>query len=57
MMMTGRMMAEKKETENRKVLRMNIDGLSEKELEELARLVVRKIKIQIWQERDRIGRS
>ncbi len=57
MIMTGGMMAEKKETESRKVLRMNIDGLSEKELEELALLVVRKIKIQIWQERDRIGRS
>ena len=50
-------MGEKKETDDRDELRIDTDGLSERELEELARLVVRKIKNQIRQERDRIGQS
>ena len=42
--------------DNRDELRMDVDRLSESELNELARLIIRKLRELMRQERDRSGR-
>ncbi len=37
-------------------LRLDLTHLSEEELEELARLIIRKLRVLMQQERDRTGR-
>ena len=48
---------DEKKTDNRNELRMDLSRLSEKELDELARLVVRKLRESVRQESDRCGHS
>ena len=43
--------------DERTEMRMDLDSLSEKELEELSRIVVRKLRTEMRQERDRSGIS
>ena len=43
--------------DERTEMRMDLDSLSEKELEELSRIVVRKLRAEMRQERDRSGIS
>lgn len=46
---------DEKKTDERDVIRMDLSSLSEQDLEELARLVVRKLRTLIRQEKDRAG--
>lgn len=45
----------KDQTDNRDELRMDVDSLSEEDLEELARTIVRKLRESMRQEKDRSG--
>ena len=47
---------EETKNDNRDELRMDLQKLSEQDLEELARVVVRKLRESIRQESDRSGR-
>ncbi len=45
------------QVDDREELNLDVSQLTERELEVLARLVVRKLRILIQQESDRVGRS
>jgi len=49
-------MAEEQKSDELNELRVEVDKLSEQELEDLARLVTRKLRESMRQERDRSGR-
>ena len=49
-------MAEEQKSDDLDILRIEVDKLSERDLEDLARLVARKLRESMRQERDRSGR-
>ena len=49
-------MAEEQKSDELNEVRVEVDKLSEQELEDLARLVTRKLRESMRQERDRSGR-